>query len=290
MYSGFITSRRIVPALGVHQRFDAAAYRLIAPYFAEETFPSLRQLMHFEGMNGPDGLKVKSPGRHDPGHLYDPETGAGDIPQLITDHYRALIVGLRAQDMVRAGFEAAWMAHYICDGLTPAHHFPLDEEMATQSEHSKRIPKRYKYTVIVPGTNLVDTIRRSWAVWGGKGLLTTHLNFEFGVAAALVGYRINVTLDHSQLAKARSMGFLPFFEDEAKSVAALQMYEDFYATGWNAELARTVKNRLAPQITQVIAIAWLLAYLEAGLESAKLAQREQVKAKFAKRLKKKSRK
>ncbi len=274
MYSGFITSKRIVPAVGVHQRFDVAAYRMIASYFAEDTFPSLKQLMHFEGMNGPDGLKVKSPGHHEPGHLYNPETGGGDIPRLITDHYRQLVESLRTKDLVRAGFDAAWLAHYICDGLTPAHHFPLDADMAKQSEHSKRIPRRYKYTVIVPGINVIDTIRRSWAIWGGKGLLTTHFNFEVGVAAALVGFRLKAPLDHDRLAKARSSGLLPFFTEEAKSVATLEMYETFYLSGWNAELAQMVKHRLAPQITQTIAIAWLLAYLEAGLESAKLAQQK----------------
>ncbi|HEX7259795.1 MAG TPA: hypothetical protein VF272_02585 [Candidatus Saccharimonadia bacterium] len=272
MYSGFITSKRIVPAVGVHQRFNAASYRMIAPYFAEGTFPTLKQLMHFEGMNGPDGLKVKSPGHHDPGHLYNPETGAGDIPRLITDHYRNLVSALRSKDLVRAGFDAAWLAHYICDGLTPAHHFPLNENVAKQSEHSKRIPKRYKYTVIVPGINFFDTIRRSWAVWGGKGLLTTHFNFEVGVAAALVGFRLKADLNHEQLAKARSVSLLPFFKSEAQSIAELEMYKSFYVSGWNSELARMVKNRLAPQIVQTIAIAWLLAYLEAGLESAKLAQ------------------
>ena len=277
MYSGFITSKRIMPAVGVHQRFNMAAYRMISPYFAEGTFPAIRQLMHFEGINGPDGLKVKSPGRHDPGHLYDPETGEGDIPQLIADHYRNLVAALRQQDLIRVGFDAAWMAHYICDGLTPAHHFPLDKDVAKQSEHSKRIPKRYKYTVIVPGTNLIDTLRRSWAIWGGKGLLTTHFNFEVGVAAALVGFRIKSKLDHDKLAQARSMGLLPFFASEAKAVASLEMYETFYKYGWNSVLARMVKNQLAPQITQTIAIAWLLAYLEAGLESAKLAQQEGLK-------------
>src|SRR4051812_28292720 len=105
-----------------------AAYRMISPYLDDTTFPSWPQIKHFEGINGPDGIKTKSPGHHDPGHLYDPETGAGEIPQLIKDHYRNLVTTLRLKDTVRAAFEAAWLAHYLCDGLTPAHHFPLDEK------------------------------------------------------------------------------------------------------------------------------------------------------------------
>lgn len=44
------------------------------------------------------------------------------------------------------------------------------------------------------------------------------------------------------------------------------MYERFYRRGWNTELARQVKVKLAPQTVQTIGIAWLLAYLESGQE------------------------
>ncbi|HSX41586.1 MAG TPA: hypothetical protein VLF21_03095 [Candidatus Saccharimonadales bacterium] len=271
MYSGFISSRKTVAAIGVHQRFDMAAYRVASPYFADGTFPTLRQILHFEGINGPDGLKVKSPGKHEPSHLYNPVTDVGPIPDHIKGHYTQLVAALKNGDNVRAAFEASWMAHYICDGLTPAHHFPLEDKIA---EHSSKEPNPgssfFKHKVVGKGDTPADAVRRGWAIWGGKGLLTTHFNFEMGVATALLAQKIKVQLDPVKLAHARQVGAITFFKEESRDIAKLEMYDKFYNHGWNGELARLVKNRLAPQTAQTIAIIWLLAYLEAGLDAAKI--------------------
>lgn len=263
MYSGFITSKRVIAAVGVHQRFDAVAYRIVEPYLMPTMFPNVRQILHFEGINGPDGLKVKSPGKNEPSHLYDPLGDVGPIPEHIKQHYDGLVVALKQQDMVRAGFEAAWMAHYICDGLTPAHHFPLDKHI---QKHELVKTEKGRYRVRQPGEPARETVKKGWAVWGGKGLLTTHFNFEMGVAAALLGQKIRVRLDVAKLAQARQMGIIDFFKQEALDIAELNMYERFYRRGWNTELARQVKVKLAPQTVQTIGIAWLLAYLESGQE------------------------
>lgn len=267
MYSGFITSQRTVPGVGVHQRFDRAAYRLVAAFLAPGSFPAKRQIVHFEGLNGPDGIKAKSPGHHDPGHLYHPSTGEGDIPGLIQGHYDRLVQALQEKDMIRAAFDAAWLAHYICDGLTPAHHFPLDYYLADNSERY-RDNRRFKHGIIVVGETPTDTLRRSWALWGGKGLLTTHFNFELGVATALVGHRIKARFDPAQLAAARLVGPIAFFCQEAAAIDSLRMYQHFYDSGWTTELGWQVRQRLAPQTVQAIATIWLLAYLEAGYKEA----------------------
>ena len=272
MYSGFITTQRTVPGVGVHQRFDRVAYRLIAPYVAAGSFPARRQIIHFEGLNGPDGIKAKSPGHHDPGHLYNPATGEGDIPGLIQCHYGGLVQALQDDDMIRGAFEAAWLAHYLCDGMTPAHHFPLDYYLADHAARYKD-KRRFKHGIIVAGDTPTDTLRRSWELWGGKGLLTTHFNFELGVVTALVGHRIRVRFNPAQLAAARLVGPLAFFRQEAAAIASLQIYERFYECGWTTELGWQVRQRLAPQTIQTIATVWLLAYLEAGRnEVIKIAQ------------------
>lgn len=285
MYSGFISSRRTVAAIGIHQRFDMAAYRAIKPYLADGSFPSLKSLMHFEGINGPDGLKVKSPGRHEPSHLYNPLTDIGPLPDHIDSHYRKLVPALKEGDMVRAAFEASWMAHYICDGLTPAHHYPLEEKIA---EFSSKTPNPngsfFKHRVIDEHDNPVSAVRKGWAIWGGKGLLSTHFNFEMGIAMALLAQRIEIKLDHAKLVHARHIGPIEFFKEESLEIAKLDMYEKFYQTGWTSEIARFVKKRLAPDTAQAIAIIWLLAYLEAGMESAKIDKAAKaVKAKPAKK-------
>src|ERR1700712_941669 len=98
MYSGFINSKRTMPGVGVHQRFDTAARRIADPYLAPGSFPLRQQIIQFEGANGPDGVKSKSPGQHDPSHLYNPETGEGELIDLINSHYAALVTTLQARD------------------------------------------------------------------------------------------------------------------------------------------------------------------------------------------------
>jgi hypothetical protein len=266
MYSGFVTSKKTVSAVGVHQRFDTVALGLIEAYVVPGTFPSLGQILHFEGINGPDGLKVKSPGKDEPSHLYNPTSDTGPIPALIDKHYKQLVVAIKLQDMVRASYEAAWMAHYVCDGLTPAHHYPLDQELAAR-EMKKNAKGGYSVKR-GPGETAMDAVRKGWAVFGRKGLLSMHFNFEMGVATTLMGQKIKVQLDTAKLAEAKKLGAINFFKKEAKEVAELGMYERFYRKGWDATLARQVKTILAPQSVQAIAIIWLLAYLDAGKELA----------------------
>ncbi len=278
MYAGFVSTKRVVKRLGVHQRFDVAAYRMISPYLKSNTFPSIRSVLHFEGYNGPDGIKVKSPGVDDPSHFYDPQTDVGELPVHVQNHYVGLVKTLREGDMVRAAFEASWLAHYIVDGLTPAHHYPLVEKMVGlrvgEEELAKRLepgsePLRNAGTSalsknFVVGDNVRQTIQKNWAIWGGKGIFSTHHNFEIGVATSLMFSKINLKLNESQLAEARQLGMLQFFKREARAVASLDLYERFYREGWTAELARIVRQQIAIHACQVVGIIWLLAYLEAG--------------------------
>lgn len=266
MYSGFVTSKKTVSAMGVHQRFDTAALAMLKPFLTPGTFPALSQILHFEGINGPDGLKVKSPGKDEPSHLYNPTTDSGSIPGLIDRHYQQLVEALKQPDLVRAGFEAAWLAHYVCDGLTPAHHYPLDEKLA---EHEIKKNSKGSYGLKrQPGESAMDVMRKGWAVFGGKGILTTHFNFEMGVATAIVGQRLPESLDTAKLAQARKLGVIDFFKQEARAVAELGMYERFYLQGWSPTLARQIKTKLVPISVQAIAIIWLMAYLDAGKELA----------------------
>ncbi len=270
MFSGFVSSKYVIDAIGVHQRFNAAAYRLVLPYLSTgSSFPRLKQIQHFEGLNGPDGLKVKSPGVAEPTQLYDPITDQGEVPMHIGNHYQRLVESLRAGDRIRASFEASWVAHFITDGLTPAHHYPLHERLA----EIKGVEGAYKPdTFLSKGLHvdesLLSTLRINWAIWGKKGELSTHLNFEMGVATALVGHRLHVRLDESELANARKLGPVEYFKQQARDISSLGLYERFYETGWNNEMATVVRNRLAPQTAQTIGIIWLLAYLEAGFSSA----------------------
>jgi hypothetical protein len=248
MYAGFITTKRVVKRLGIHQKLDMAAYRMISPYLARTKFPTLKQVLHFEGLNGPDGIKVKSLGVHDPSHMYDPVTGTGVLPELIEGHYQRLVSCLQEGDDIRASFEAAWLAHFVTDGLTPAHHFPYDE----------------KKDELFGEDSDVSFLRKHWHWLGGKGVFSTHLNFEMGVASTLLIFPIKAEFSEAKLAEARQLGALPFFKQEAREVADLGLYDRFYKEGWTAELARIVREQIAPHASQVVGLLWLLAYLEAG--------------------------
>lgn len=248
MYAGFVTTKHTVKRLGIHQKFDMAAYRMIKPYLKRQSFPDLRQILHFEGINGPDGIKVKSLGIQDPSHMYDPLSDSGVLPDLIASHYQKLVVSLCEGDQVRASFESAWLAHYVTDGLTPAHHYPYDEKKAE----------------LFSDDSDIGLLRKRWLWVGGKGVLSTHLNFEMGVAAILLLFPLSARLDDVMLAHARRKGPVDFFKAEAKAVAELGLYDRFYKEGWTADIARVVRKQIAPHATQVVGIIWLLAYLEAG--------------------------
>ncbi len=266
MYSGFITKNHASKRLGIHQKFNASAYRLVAPMLRDQAFPTLKQIQHFEGVNGPDGLKLKSPGEFEPDHMYDPAIGRGEILKHIANHYQHLVEALKDQDQVRAAFEASWLAHSVTDGLTPAHQFPLQKHMNKLREGSES-PENYswRHKGLVRTGHMFESIRRNWAMWGKKGLLITHINFEMGVAATLLLFNIKATLEWSKLNLAWKLGPVKFFKREATEVADLKLYDRFYSKGWTAELGHAIKTELAPITAQTIGTLWLLAYLEADL-------------------------
>src|SRR5258708_39950832 len=127
MYSGLLITKHSGNWIGAHQKFNKIAYRLVLPEVDTKMFPSIDGILHFEGYNGPDGLKRKSAGHHEPSHFYDPLEGRGAVLAEIRNHYVLLVDALRKQDKVRSAFEASWLAHAITDGLTPAHHYPFEE-------------------------------------------------------------------------------------------------------------------------------------------------------------------
>jgi hypothetical protein len=268
MYSGFVSHHKTVSIIGIHQRFDMAAFRMIEDKIPLDKFPSMQDIVSFEGYNGPDGLKVKSRGQNEPSHLYDPVTDTGEVPMHITNHYRLMVEKLKEGDLVRAAFEASWMAHYIGDGLTPAHHWPLEEKIAEAA-------------ALVTDDERGDTgkfsatLRKYWAIWGAKGHMSTHFNFEMGIAFAMLIFPIKPTYSDAELVRAQKLGALEYFKAEARDVASLELYERFYRDGWRADIANVVKNKIAPQAARAIGMIWLLAAQDAGLvEPVAMPQRQ----------------
>jgi hypothetical protein len=269
MYAGFISPKRVIKKTGIHQRFDVAAYTMIAHYLPDETFPDIKSILRFEGYNGPDGLNSKIGLRpkgsnpdakddHNPSHLYDPASDVGEVPMHIQTHYDGLVQCIVSGDMVRGSFEAAWLAHYVGDGLTPAHHFPLEDKIAEAAA------KAHKDLTAGRFSQFSGHVQKNWDIWGYKGHMSTHQNFELGIAFALLIFPIRPKFEDQELAKARRLGPVEYFKAEARDIASLELYERFYKVGWTSEIASVVKKTLAPQTARTIGIIWLLALLEAG--------------------------
>ncbi len=273
MYAGFITTKRVIKRAGIHQRLDSAAYKMVEQYLPTGAYPRLKDILHFEGYNGPDGLntkvglkpkglKSKECDDHNPSHMYDPINDTGEVPTHLAYHYAALVENLKSGDMIRAAFEASWFAHYVGDGLTPAHHWPLDQKVAEAAEKASRELREGDTS------RFAVSLKKNWALWGAKGHVTTHFNFEMGIAFALLLFPIRPIFSDYELGRAKELGPVEYFKSEARDIAGLNLYERFYKEGWTGDLASVVKNKLAPQTARAIGTLWLLAVLDAGQQLA----------------------
>lgn len=231
-------------------------------------FPNSRQILHFEGRHGPDAIKRKSPAKDEPWHYFQPFDPADtQLIKLIEGHYRKLVAALQQEDRVRASFEAAWLAHAIVDGLTPAHHYPYEEKLVelrggSGIEERTTISKK----LILPGASAGHMMRNNWRMWGPKGLFTTHAAFELGVAYLIMplkntGRRLCPTPDKVEEFQNQSLG--QWFRKVAQDVARLELYDTFYKSGWTISLARRVRSQLTPILVQAVALAWYGALEEA---------------------------
>mgnify|MGYP003585125757 CR=1 FL=1 len=265
MYSGTTIRTKSGRLMGVHQKIDRVARRHLQAYIPHSsTFPGIQEILHFEGLNGPDGIKRKSPARDEPWHYIDPNdpTDRGLIT-IILDHITNLSTALKTKNHKRAAFEASWVAHAITDGLTPAHHYPLEEKLV-QLRGGEGLETRTstKAKIIIPGSNLRTQLRNNWEFWGAKGVMTTHLAFEIGVATTIVSSRFDdakPSENDFKLLEEKGIEFI--FYDTLNRVVQLGMYEEFIRLGWTRQLALETKQTLMPEIIRVVILAWYQAVI-----------------------------
>lgn len=265
MYSGTTLTQFSGNILGAHQKIDRVARRHLEFLMPESRFPNIRQILSFEGANGPDGIKRKSPAKDEPWHYFRPfdpnDTGILDI---ITDHYGLLVKALAAKDDVRAAFEAAWLAHAMVDGMTPAHHYPYEEELI-ELRGGEGIETRtsLKEKVLLPGKTRLEQFGNNWKMWGPKGLMTTHGGFEWGVATVILPTRLKLARPSEEdIAAFTEQPIADWYRAVAQEVARLGLYDKFMEKGWTTQLARMVRKELAPLIVHSVTLAWHGALLE----------------------------
>ena len=258
--------------IGAHQKIDRLARSNLERLTPDSEFPDVRSILHFEGRHGPDAIKRKSPAKDEPWHYLQPfDPKDTQLIKLIERHYKQLIKALRENDEVRSSFEAAWLAHAVVDGLTPAHHYPYEEKLVELSS-GRSITDRTTIgkKLIIPGHSPSHRVRNNWKMWGPKGLFTTHMAFEMGVAYLIAplkstGRRFKLTSDKIEEFEAQSLS--EWFRKTAQEVARLELYDAFYKSGWTIGLARRVRNQLTPMLVQAVALVWYGALVEAGHES-----------------------
>lgn len=243
---------------GTHQKLDRIARRqLIKIMPPHGFFPGIEKILSFEGYRGPDGLKWKSPGVDEPMHFILPNHDDGKLMQMILDHQYNLHQALVKKDEVRAAFEAAWMAHAITDGLTPAHHFPYQEaisELMSDKEYIKIFGKPLKG--FMRGDSMMETVRNNWLYLGPEGYMTKHIAFEYGVALVAASATEKALTAGVEFVKPKNIDLSQEFHKALQRIHNLDMYSRFRNTGWTGELAIETKEILLPEIIRMIALGW----------------------------------
>lgn len=246
--------------MGVHQRIDRVARRSLKPHLSRAgEFPAIRNILHFEGKNGPDGIKRKSPGQDEPWHFIDPDA-PHDSPllALIQGHLHNLAAALQAENHERAAFEAAWLAHAITDGLTPAHHFPFEEAVKELRGEGMETRDTVRKKIIIPGRTKREQLVKNWKYWGAGGVMISHVGFEHGVATVVGAQKVQqVELPPALIARIEHDGYEAIFLEMLAKIASLAMFDEFVKKGWTRKLARQTRETLMPCIYTAVALAWL---------------------------------
>lgn len=265
MYSGLTIRKNSGKVIGVHQRIDRFSRRCLTKLLGVgSSFPKIAEILHFEGRNGPDALKYTRLAHQDkPWHFINPNNkDDNDLLEMIDNHIVNLSTALRVGNRVRASYEAAWMAHAITDGLTPAHHFPLSGKVEELWGKPRVEFDGLKDKSIIKGNNRRDTISKNWEYWGAGGVMTAHLMYELGVALAVIptDYKKALPSENDLVLLARN-GYRAVFLDSLEKINAMNMFERYKKNGWTRKLATETKDVLLPEITRVVTLAWYHAFM-----------------------------
>ena len=269
MYSGTTLTKFSGRVMGAHQRIDRVARNHLGRALHDNrVFPGIKSILQFEGKNGPDAIKRKSPAKDEPWHYYNPfDTNDSGILENIDEHYQALVTHLKSNSRERAAFEAAWLAHALVDGLTPAHHYPYEKEL-TQLRGGEGIETRttIRRKLVIPGTTARERVKNNWKMWGPKGLITSHGLFEIGIATLIAPLSFGEARPKkAELAKIQQLGVRGWFKLAAREVAVLEMYDLYRKKGWTPKLAWQVRHKLGPVMVKTVTLAWYQALIDAGL-------------------------
>ncbi len=278
MYAGTTLKqfRNLDSWFGAHQNIDRHARKLLSQLLTDELdqkFPNAKQIVSFEGMDGPDAIKRKTPAQDEPWHYFDPyDKSDTKLFEILAEHRGKLMAALKEENTTRASFEAAWLAHALVDGLTPAHHYPYEKELI-RLRGGKSLETRVtpKDKLVLPGNTIRERMNNNWEMWGDKGLLATHLSFEWGIAILLKPMRTDKFAVPKRRIKAvaEKDNYEEYFAGQAKRIANLNLYEQYYKRAWTIGLAKRIRRELLPIIIETLVVYWYGAVLEASQQRKK---------------------
>ncbi|NTW62190.1 hypothetical protein HGB25_02155 [Candidatus Saccharibacteria bacterium] len=265
MYAGTTIRHGSGRFVGVHQKIDRAARFHLKHFLPKGAyFPHVSDILYFEGNNGPDGLKRKSPSVDEPEHYIDPaDPSDRELLTMVEDHIFNLTQALKNSNPVRASFEAAWLAHVIVDGLNPPHHYPMGEKI--EELWSDAVNERdsvFNRNVII-GDGIRKTLSKNWQYWGPGGVITKHGLFEIGTASAIATENFkDLKITKSDITYLKKVGFEKVFQDSLSRIHKLKMYDEFAKAGWSQKFARDIKSILLPEMVRVVVMAWYWAVIQ----------------------------
>ncbi len=267
MWAGTTLNKTSGRITGAHQKIDRVARNNLSSLIVDDTlFPKSGKILHFEGVNGPDGIKKKSPSVNEPWHFFNPfDDNDRVVIDQIMRHYEYLVKELKAQNMEKVAFEAAWLSHAIVDGLTPAHHYPYEEKLSElRGGEGNETRSSIKNKVLLPGKTRREQVKNNWKMYGPKGLISTHGMFEFGVAAIMAPLTFSDSLpEPAEVDSFLELGIEEWFKRTSREIASLDMYTRYYQKGWTTKLSIQVRNKLVPEIIKHVTLAWYGAMVEA---------------------------
>lgn len=262
MYAGTTFRRDSGRIVGVHQKIDRVSRRYLNKFVGKTLkFPGIRMILNFEGKNGPDGLKFKGAEHDVPWHFIDP-TDPDDLSviSMINDHIYNLAEALRVKNTIRAAFEAAWLSHAITDGLTPAHHYPLNDKIKELWGKSQSERNSVKDRIVIKGKSRRDTLSKNWEYWGVGGVFSDHLTYEMGVASAITASNFDsIDITNEDITYLINNNFETLFLESVHKIHKLEIFDNYRKSGWTTNLAMETKDVLLPEIIKMVTLAWYKA-------------------------------
>lgn len=269
MYSGLVLTKYSGRLMGTHQKIDRVSRRHLTEIAGKNNskFPTIGEILNFEGKNGPDGIKRKSPSHNEPWHFLNPlADDNSEFMELLENHYYGLVKQLKEGNREAAAFEASWLAHTIVDGLTPAHHYPYEEKLSEMLVNGNAGRNSIKDKLIFKGDTKLKTIQNTYKAYGPGGLMTSHVAFEQGITLLIKPLRLpDARPSDKDFEEIDEKGFEAYFMNRAREVAVLDLFELYLKSGWTSKLSNKIRHGLLPNVVKSVTMLWYSAYKEAGL-------------------------